>query len=271
MGIMKEWSRRKLKCASQAEILRSHQRDDNFVKYLKKKMYEKILQNYELVYFTFTSGLGNQTLGEEYTGIVQTNLEKHKVPTLMVRIFGAILEYLGEEILLTLVEQCQAHVNHSHNNLTSTAITFLNLFLSKLHIMTPIIILFHKGIFYINGRYYSLGRRITRLDYSKVYGYQSVNAISWGFRLLGIATLIQCLLRIWQTNMIQDNTIASISNEKSNNQNCRLCFEATATTATICGHLFCWKCLSEWLRVKPQCPFCRDYVSLSRIVHMTNL
>ncbi|XP_050466087.1 peroxisome biogenesis factor 10 [Cataglyphis hispanica] len=286
MGTDKKWFHRKLKCASQAEILRAHQRDDDFVKHLRQKLSE-ILQNVgvhrtlfqciqsdiplKLVYFVFTSGMGNQTLGEEYTGIVQTNLEARKVPTLTVRILAAIMECLGEKMLLKLLGQCQAYVNHPHSQLTPTAITFFNTFLSKLRTMIPIIVLFHKGIFYIYGRYYSLGRRIAGLDYTKVYGPRPVDTISWGLRLLGIATLIQCVLRTWQCSMKQDTTIINVSNTKYISHSCQLCLEATATTATLCGHLFCWTCLSEWLRVKPQCPYCREYVPPSRIIHIMNL
>lgn len=286
MGTIKKWPSRKLKCASQAEILRSHQRDDDFVKHLRQKLSE-ILQNFgvhrtffqfiqsdiplKLVYFVFTSGMGNQTLGEEYTGIVQANLEARKVPTLTVRILAAILECLGERMLLKLLGQCQMYVNRPHSQLTPTAITFFNTFLTKLRTMIPIIVLFHKGLFYIYGRYYSLGRRIAGLDHTKVYGPRPVDTISWGLKLLGIATLIQCLLRTWQYSITQDSSITNVSNTKCNSHSCQLCLEATATTATLCGHLFCWTCLSEWLRVKPQCPYCREYVPPSRIIHLMNL
>lgn len=100
METNRNWPSRKLKCASRAEILRSRQRDDDFVKYLQEKLSE-ISENFgvhrmllqwvrsdipfKLLYFVFTSGMGNQTLGEEYTGIVQANLEQRKVPTLTVR------------------------------------------------------------------------------------------------------------------------------------------------------------------------------------------
>lgn len=99
MEITKKY--RKLKSASQAEILRSHQRDDDFVKQLREKVID-FLQvvgrqggflpfvhsdiPFKLIYFFFTSGMRNQTLGEEYTGIVQANLEAHKVPSLLVRV-----------------------------------------------------------------------------------------------------------------------------------------------------------------------------------------
>ncbi|XP_012063113.1 PREDICTED: peroxisome biogenesis factor 10 [Atta cephalotes] len=282
----RNWSHRKLKCASQAEILRSHQRDDDFIKFLREKLSD-ISQNFgvhrtllqyirsdipfKLLYFIFTSGMGNQTLGEEYTGIVQANLEQRRVPTLTVRILAAILECCGERTLLKLLQQLQTYVNHPHSELTPAAITFLNTLLSKLHTLIPIIILFHKGIFYIYGRYYSLGRRIAGLDYTKVHGLRPKDTVSWGLRLFGIATIIQCLLRIWQSGTAQNTTDVNISNAKGISHNCQLCLEATATTATLCGHLFCWNCLSEWLRVKPQCPYCREYVPPSRIVHLMNL
>lgn len=93
---------RTLKLAIQAEILRSHQRDVDFTEHLREKLSE-ILHNFaihkkwyqyiqldaplKLIYFTFTSGMGNQTLGEEYTGIVQTNLKELKVPSLTVSFY----------------------------------------------------------------------------------------------------------------------------------------------------------------------------------------
>ncbi|XP_011868604.1 PREDICTED: peroxisome biogenesis factor 10 [Vollenhovia emeryi] len=282
------WPNRKLKCAGQAEILRSHQRDDDFVRYLREKLSE-VSQNFgvhrtllqyirsdtplKLLYFVFTSGMGNQTLGEEYTGIVQANLEQRRVPTLTVRVLAAVLECLGEKALLKLLRHLQAYVNDPRRQLTPAAVTFLNTLLSRLCTMIPIIVLLHKGMFYIYGRYYSLGRRIAGLDYTKVYGPRPVDTVSWGLRLLGVATLIQCLLRFWQSSTTQNTTALNIPNAKHTavGHSCQLCLETTATTATLCGHLFCWSCLSEWLRVKPQCPFCREYVPPSRIVHVMNL
>lgn len=195
----------KLKCASQAEILRSHQKDDEFVKDLRAKLVESLenfrwyqtLSKYirsdipfKLIYFVFTSGMGNQTLGEEYTGIVQANLKEYRVPALtvsvrsgsicsldvtlrallskQVRILAAVLECFGERMLLKLLVQLQARVNRPHSELTPSATIFLNTFLSRLCAIIPILILLQKGIFYIYGRYYSLGRRITGLDYAKV-------------------------------------------------------------------------------------------------------
>ena len=89
-----------LRTANQAEILRSHQRDNDIISQLNESIAD-ILHRYnlqqrfsrflksevsaKLLYFIFTSGLGNQTLGEEYTGIVQANLQTKRVSSLMVK------------------------------------------------------------------------------------------------------------------------------------------------------------------------------------------
>eukprot|EP00759_Apiculatamorpha_spiralis_P033936 PhF_6_TR35043/c0_g1_i1/m.51063/K10666/RNF5; E3 ubiquitin-protein ligase RNF5 len=45
------------------------------------------------------------------------------------------------------------------------------------------------------------------------------------------------------------------------NFECNICFDpATDPVVTRCGHLYCWKCLSEWLSRKPDCPVCKGAV-----------
>lgn len=97
---MANQSKRRLETASQAEILRAHQRDSDFVSQMSETVVDllhryNLYRNFsrfiksdlpaKLLYFMVTTGFGNQTLGEEYTGIVQANLLQKKVPSLMVK------------------------------------------------------------------------------------------------------------------------------------------------------------------------------------------
>lgn len=89
--------KRRFLYATQAEILRSDQRDNQLIRLLSDHL--KLLSHIhrklsipgtqsdipaKLLYFALTSGIGNQTLGEEYTGIVQANFRKLQVQPLSV-------------------------------------------------------------------------------------------------------------------------------------------------------------------------------------------
>lgn len=40
---------------------------------------------------------------------------------------------------------------------------------------------------------------------------------------------------------------------------CTLCLEEMRDpSVTTCGHVFCWTCIGDWIREKPECPLCRQ-------------
>lgn len=42
---------------------------------------------------------------------------------------------------------------------------------------------------------------------------------------------------------------------------CTLCLEELRDPGvTTCGHVFCWTCIGDWVREKPECPLCRQAV-----------
>ncbi|EGD77884.1 hypothetical protein PTSG_09518 [Salpingoeca rosetta] len=48
---------------------------------------------------------------------------------------------------------------------------------------------------------------------------------------------------------------------------CNICLDAVSDpVVTRCGHLFCWPCLHEWLRRKPDCPVCKAGVTQDSVI-----
>ena len=51
------------------------------------------------------------------------------------------------------------------------------------------------------------------------------------------------------------------------NRNCTLCLEGLRDpVATQCGHVFCWQCIGDWVREKPECPLCRREALVQHIL-----
>ena len=48
---------------------------------------------------------------------------------------------------------------------------------------------------------------------------------------------------------------------------CTLCLEELKDpAATQCGHVFCWTCIGDWVREKPECPLCRRGAMVQHIL-----
>jgi peroxin-10 len=64
--------------------------------------------------------------------------------------------------------------------------------------------------------------------------------------------------------LTDEETMAWIGGE---NRKCTLCLEAMRDpSVTTCGHVFCWTCISDWAREKPECPLCRQSCLVQHIL-----
>jgi peroxin-10 len=53
----------------------------------------------------------------------------------------------------------------------------------------------------------------------------------------------------------------------SQQRKCTLCLEEFKDpAATQCGHVFCWTCIGDWVREKPECPLCRREAMVQHIL-----
>ena len=49
----------------------------------------------------------------------------------------------------------------------------------------------------------------------------------------------------------------------------RIFFSASDAVISMCGHLFCWPCLHQWLETRPQrqiCPVCKAGIGRDKVV-----
>ncbi|XP_051043230.1 E3 ubiquitin-protein ligase RNF5 isoform X2 [Phodopus roborovskii] len=51
---------------------------------------------------------------------------------------------------------------------------------------------------------------------------------------------------------------------------CNICLEtAREAVVSVCGHLYCWPCLHQWLETRPdrqECPVCKAGISREKVV-----
>jgi len=144
------------------------------------------------------------------------------------------------------------------------------------------------AFFYVFGSYYLISHSVAGIKLFNIDGrYQRVPQ----YYLLGVFLLLQLLItpliegdRILSASAPEslplaviesDGRIAerpaesSVSGEiqQSFASKCPLCLGVcTHATSASCGHVFCWKCIAEWVQEKEECPLCRTDTRLSSLV-----
>ncbi|XP_053678725.1 peroxisome biogenesis factor 10 [Anopheles nili] len=283
--------------AGQAEIIRSVQKDQEHIEYIRSALGELLLLLSQRHWFKYNSMckliaeilyhhyaiLNNlQTLGEEYTGIIQVDANYVMLPNKALQLLAILLEYGGEHVTERVLTYIQTEIDRSEELLPSVKDS-LHKFIDTLRVVVPYVRGLHTSLFYINGGKYHISKRLTGINYVLIRNWLKENHSIYGYKVLGYVTLVQLVLalatryRQYRAEAKQKRPPARISSSvqsagvSTTAHHCALCMDtAKDISATQCGHLFCWHCILNCLDMRQICPICRETVKKTRVVRLQN-
>lgn len=289
--------------ARQPEILRTVQKDATYtvqlghdlsdlLRFANKKQWIKYssLCNLlmELAYHGFASYNNLQTLGEEYTGIIQIDSKYIALPSKLLQLVSIVMEYAGEQLLVKLIKNVEHEIGRNDEIRPEAKIQLQRCCSFLLHVI-PYIQAMHQTWFYLNGGKYQISRRLTGINYVLIRHWLNIKHSVYGYKVLGVISSLQLMLvfaafiketirtkqvtqaTIEKVNRLRDRVESSAQKTIETMPKCILCLEQRHNTcATICGHLFCWPCIMDWLDQKEECPVCREPMKKSTVVYLMN-
>ncbi|KAI1314650.1 peroxisome biogenesis factor 10 [Mortierella claussenii] len=296
--------------ASQPDIIRANQKDSYYQQILKDQVKDAVQEIFgnrvqhmyqtevgvisDLCYYSLTTLLGTQTLGEEYCDIMQINSSSGTFPSLARRsvlvFWHVLVPYIyskgAQELRRRTRPQPQNQRQQHHHqgyrldatlseaepkNEPSAAMIKLK---TVVHNWLPTLQNFfkthghsaHLAVFYFFGAYYSFSKRITGIRY--IFNRKlSPGEERSGYEVLGVLIVIQLAIQLFQwrrqvTAEAQEKAAAAALGVKAGPVTQAEVQEDAEEEEEDEEEDF----LKSTAEINPECPLCRQHVQLSALL-----
>ncbi|EDW50066.1 peroxisome biogenesis factor 10 [Drosophila sechellia] len=290
--------------ARQPEIVRSVQKDARYTNELAEDLSDVLRltgpRNWikynqmcrllaELSYHGFASANNLQTLGEEYTGIIQVDGNYKQIPSRLLQLIAIVLEFGGDSLFQRLMQKLDTYVSNNEE-IRPKVKPQLKKIIQKLRQSPSYVKALHKSLFYLDASKYQLSKRTTGINYVLIRHWLQPEFSLYGYKILGVITFLQVTVSLaisgwdaWREHKRQQlesikqagkkflQRSSSAKDLDPNTPQCILCLEPRSNNSlTPCGHIFCWSCLLEWLEERDECPLCRESLKKSQVILLQN-
>ncbi|KAG0314066.1 peroxisome biogenesis factor 10 [Dissophora globulifera] len=298
-----------LPSASQPDIIRANQKDTYYQQILKDQVKDAVRETLgsrtqhkyqteievfsDLCYYSLTTLLGTQTLGEEYCDIMQIRSSSGTFPSVGRRsalvFWHVLVPYLyskgAQELRRRTQPQQQQHPRHHQAGRHRLDATLSEAEPKKepsaamikirtmVHNWLPTLQAFfkshghsaHLAIFYFVGAYYSFSKRITGIRY--IFNRKlSPGEERSGYEVLGVLIVIQLLIQFvqWRRQLsaeAQEKTAVAALNDKGATVDLKRPQEEEEEEEE--EEIDTMQTTAE---INPECPLCRQHVQLSALL-----